>query len=543
MGLVGNHLGVLYLAVAAAVFFKPDYAVWGSRIATVILLFTAITVSKVVYQLFLYARFFTPLKHFPTPSNRHWLRGNAPSVLVDTPHAQMKEWAKNVPNDGIIRYYIVGNMERLTVTNPTALSEILVSKAYDFAKPLVIRQALARVLGNGVLIAEGDVHKFQRKNLKPAFAYRHVKDLYPVFWGKGAEMARRIRKELQDRKSPEDNTIQVRNWASRSSLDIIGLAGMGQDFDSLRDPENTLSRSYEMIFATPGLGTKAMFMLGILLGDATWLAKLPTKRNKLIDAGCRNIRDATRRMIDDQKRKMQDPTAEARVDIISVAMRSGTFDDETLIDQLMTFLGAGHETTAAAVQWAIYALCKNPAVQTRLRAEVRANLPPINLDAPTPIDAGTVDSLPYLNAVCNEVLRFHPSVPNTVRVALKDTTLLGKPVPKGTQVVIAPELINHMPDFWGEDGGQFNPDRFMAPGMANTGGASSNYAFLSFLHGPRSCIGQGFAKAELACLLAALVGSFEFELRDPAAPLEVREGATIAPRDGVLARFTPLDGW
>ncbi|RHZ55811.1 cytochrome P450 monooxygenase sphH [Aspergillus thermomutatus] len=543
MGLISDHLGVLYLGVAAGVYFMPEHAIYGSRIATVAVLFTVITISKLIYQLFLYPQFFTPLKHFPVPSNRHWLTGNAGSVLVDTPHARMKEWAKTIPNDGIIRYYIVGNMERLTITSPAVLSEILVSKAYDFAKPLVIQQALGRVLGNGILIAEGEEHKFQRKNLKPAFAYRHIKDLYPVFWSKGTEMVRLIRKDLQNRKETEDHTVQVRNWASRSSLDIIGLAGMGRDFDSLRDPENSLSQSYEMIFATPGLGTKFLFILGMLLGDTKWLAKLPTKRNRLIDAGCRNIREATRQMIREQRVKMEDPSADLQVDIISVAMRSGNFDDENLVDQLMTFLGAGHETTAGALQWAMYALCKHPEVQTRLREEVRANLPPINVENPGAIDAATIDSLEYLHAVCNEVIRFHPSVPNTVRVALKETTLMGKPIPKGTLVVISPELVNHLPQLWGPDAEQFNPDRWMGPGMANTGGATKNYAFLSFLHGPRSCIGQGFAKAELACLLAAVVGSFEFELKYPNAPLEVREGATIVPKDGVFAKFTPLEGW
>jgi hypothetical protein len=75
----------------------------------------------------------------------------------------MKEWAKTIPNDGILRYYIVGNMERLTITSPAVLSEILVSKAYDFAKPLVIQQTLRRVLGSGILIAEGEEHKVRKK--------------------------------------------------------------------------------------------------------------------------------------------------------------------------------------------------------------------------------------------------------------------------------------------------------------------------------------------------------------------------------------------
>ncbi|DAA74761.1 TPA_exp: putative Cytochrome P450 monooxygenase [Trichophyton benhamiae CBS 112371] len=455
----------------------------------------------------------------------------------------MKVWARDIPNEGIIRYYIAGNLERITVTSPKVLSEVLVSKAYDFAKPLVIQQGLGRLLGNGILLAEGDEHKFQRKNLMPAFAYRHIKNLYPVFWSKSIEMVRLIRKELKGRKPTEDNTIEVKNWAGRSSLDIIGLAGIGRDFDSLRDPENSLSRSYEMIFTAPDVMTKALFMLGMLLGDTKWLAKLPTRRNKTIDTGRSNIRKAARQMIEEHKAKMQDPDVEIGVDIISVAMQSGNFDDENLVDQLMTFLGAGHETTAAALQWAIYSLCKQPEVQTRLREEVRANLPPINVGNPGPIDAAAVDNLQYLNAVCNEVIRFRPSIPNTVRVALKDTTLMGNPIPKNTQIVISPELINHMSEFWGPDAGQFNPDRFMGPGKANKGGATSNYAFLSFLHGPRSCIGQGFAKSELACLLAAVVGSFEFELKYPNAKLEVREQATISPRDGVLAKFTPLEGW
>ncbi|EFQ96998.1 CTP synthase [Nannizzia gypsea CBS 118893] len=543
MGRINNSFGVIYLGVLASVYFKPEYTMYGSRGATITIIAIVVILSKLVYQLFLYPRFFTPLKCFPTPLNRHWLTGNTTSLLVDTPHAEMKEWVRVIPNDGIIRYYIVGNLERIVITSPKVLSEILVSRAYDFAKPLVIQQGLGRLLGNGILLAEGDEHKFQRKNLMPAFAYRHIKNLYPLFWSKSIEMVRLLRRDLKSRKPTEDNTIEVRNWAGRSSLDIIGLAGIGQDFDSLHDPENSLSRSYKMIFTAPDILTKALFILGMLLGDMKWIARLPTRRNKIINTGRRNIRDAAREMIRERKVKMEDPSAEIGVDIISVAMQSGNFDDESLVDQLMTFLGAGHETTSAAFQWAIYSLCKHPEVQTRLREEVRANLPPINVGHPGRIDAAAVDNLRYLNAVCNEVIRFHPSIPNTVRVALKDTTLIGKPIPKNTQIVISPELINHMSEFWGPDADQFNPDRFMGSGKANTGGATSNYAFLSFLHGPRSCIGQGFAKAELACLLATVVGSFEFTLKYPDSKLEVQEQATISPKDGVLAKFTLLEGW
>lgn len=79
--------------------------------------------------------------------------------MIDTPHELIKEWASTIPNDGLLRYYIVGQLERLIVTNPKALSEVLNSKVYDFAKPTIAQQNLRRVVGDGVLLAEGDDHK------------------------------------------------------------------------------------------------------------------------------------------------------------------------------------------------------------------------------------------------------------------------------------------------------------------------------------------------------------------------------------------------
>ncbi|EZF68425.1 hypothetical protein H105_08946 [Trichophyton soudanense CBS 452.61] len=415
--IIDDIFSIIYLGVAAGVYFKPEYAMCGSRVAAITILSTIIILSKLFYQLFLYPRFFTPLKCFPTPSvsNHFYLTSYLVSLFFDTPHAEMKVWARDIPNEGIIRYYIAGNLEGITVTSPKLLSEILKMTAYCLRLCIPsYKESLSCVL-----VQEYRNGEIDSKGTKRSKTYRR-------------------------------HTIEVRNWAGRSSLDIIGLVGIGRDFDSLRKPENDLSRSYGMIFTAPDVMTKALFMLGMLLGDTKWLAKLPTRRNKTIDTGRNNIRNAARQMIEERKAKMKDPNGEIGVDIISVAMQSGNFDNENLVDQLMTFLGAGHETTAAARQWAIYSLCKHPEVQTRLREEVRAYLPPINVGNPGTIDAAAVGNLQYLNVVCNEVIRFRPSIPNTVRVALKDTTLMGKPIPKNTQIVILPELINHMPEFWGQ---------------------------------------------------------------------------------------------
>ncbi|KAJ5776303.1 uncharacterized protein N7511_001314 [Penicillium nucicola] len=541
MTTVNDGLNIALIGMATGLYLRPEYAIFGSQIATGAILLVIITALKLTYRLGFYPEYFSPLKHIHSPPNRHWLKGNTSSYFLEAPFEHMREWVKKLPNDDLIRFYVVGNLERLFLTSPKSLGELLVTKNYDFEKPEMIRESLRRITGDGVLLAEGDEHKTQRKNLMPAFAYRHIKNLYPVFWAKSIEMVKMIEQDLNARPSTSDNVVQVSNWASRATLDIIGIAGMDHDFDSLQDPDNTLNKSYRQIMLTPPTWLRLVFVFSFLIGYPGLSRRFPSNWNTEIMKSGEVIRSVARQMIRQKKAKMEDPAAETGIDIVSVALSSGTFDEENLVDQCMTFLGAGHETTASALQWAVYALCKNPEMQTRLREEVRANLP--SLSDETPITAAQIDNLPYLNAVCNEVLRFHPSVPATIRMSVRDTSICGKNIPKGTLFSISPQIVNRMEEFWGPDADEFNPDRFMGPGKANTGGAVSNYAFLTFLHGPRSCIGQGFAKAELACLLAATVGRFQMELKNPDAKLELRQAATVSPKDGVLAKFTLLEGW
>ncbi|KAE8151190.1 cytochrome P450 [Aspergillus avenaceus] len=502
------------------------------------------TLLKFFYNMALYPDFFTPLKSIPAPNKRSWVTGNSDTIFLEAPYEIMRKWLDTVPNDGMIRYYISINLERILPVGPKALSELLVQKAYEFPKPGFIRAALRRLAGgHGLLLVEGDDHKKQRKNLLPAFSYRHVKELYPVFWTKSVEMVKGIEDELRDRVNPEDKVIQMGNWASRAALDIVGLAGMDHDFQSLRDPENELTRTYKNILAEPPLYWKIILLMALLFGDPAFVHDLPLGRNKSAQESSDIIRDVARQMIRQKRTKLENGTPTKDVDIVSVALQSGNFTEEELVDQMMTFLGAGHETTSTALQWCVYVLCNHPDVQTRLREEVRTNLPSISTENPEPLCAATLDSLPYLNAFCNEVLRFHPSVPATIRAASRDTTICGQYVPKGTLFLVCPELINKSKELWGPDADKFDPERWLGPGRANNGGANSNFANLTFLQGPRSCIGQGFAKAELACLVATVVGKFHMQLEDPDAPLVVRESATVCPKDGVLARMTPLEGW
>ncbi|KAI4152262.1 MAG: hypothetical protein LQ340_003009, partial [Diploschistes diacapsis] len=444
---------------------------------------------------------------------------------VGIPH---RNWINSVPNDGLIRYTHIFNRERVLLASPKALSEVLVTKSYEFQKPADARYTLGRLLGFGVLLAEGDEHRQQRKNLMPAFKYHHIRDLYSVFWEKSSEMVDAVVAEIAGKNASNIDTnskgtiTDMGNWLSRCTLDIIGIAGMGFNFNAIHDPNNELNQIYRRVFGGGNsFGARSLFVLSQIL-PLGLLTRLPLQRNRDITSAAQRIRSVSRSLITEKQAKMRNSTANAGPtgdkDILSVALSSGGFSVENLVDQTMTFLAAGHETTATATSWALLELAQRPALQARLRAEIRAQLPPPRKPdghAGAPMTADLMDRcVPLLHAVCNEVLRFHAPVPITRRVAVHDTTVLGQRIPKGTSVFVVPWAVNFSTEQWGADAGEFKPERWLGEGKANSGGAESNFSNLTFLHGPRSCIGMGFARAEFACLLAAVVGRLELGLTE-----------------------------
>lgn len=425
-------------------------------------------------------------------------------------------------------------------------------------KPYEFSVGIGRLLGIGVLLAEGDEHKFQRKNLMPAFAFRHVKSLFPIFWSKSVEVTFAIDDEIKntagappseaainagvsrDVKLDSDQAIiSVGQWFNRATLDIIGLAGMGQDFNAIADPTGDLYQAYVRTFR-PSREATILQILSIFIHHAI-IRRLPFKHNKEVNKSVKVVRDTCRDLIIKKKKRLADGLA-ADTDILSVALESGAFTNDQLTDQLMTFLAAGHDTTATAMIWAIYLLSQHPAMQTRLRAEVRARLP--SPDSGASITAADIERLPYLNAVCAEVLRHHSPVPLTLREANVDTTIQGVHIPKGTMLYLVAWATNRDPKLWGADVDVFDPERWLRDA---SGGAETNYAFLTFLHGPRSCIGEKFARGEFACLVATFVGRFEFELADPTmvdeTTIPIRKGATSKPENGLWMKTRKVEGW
>jgi cytochrome P450 len=486
-----------------------------------------------LYYWMIYPRFVSPLRHIPGPKGGSLFMGQFFENFKNAPGKQLQTWLKEVPNDGVIRYLDIFNSERILPVTPAALSDVLVTRNYDFEKPAPLRKGISRILGLGLFLAEGEEHKRQRKTMMPAFNFRHVKNLYSTFWVMSRSFVNEINKHIQKTDFDSSKGIEVNEWASRATLDIIGVAGMGQNFGSLQDETNPLNVTYRKLFKPSRVGQ----FIGILNTFLPpWVIRnLPIQRNDDI----KNASDTIKRTCFDliQKKKIAMANGKAEKDILSVALESGGFSDEDLVNQMMTFLAAGHETTASALTWAIYMLCKHPDMQSKLREEVLTRLGP-HLAADIPITSDLIDNSPYLQAFCQEVFRLYPPVSLTIRQAVVDTCIANIPIPKGTTIILAPWAINTSTALWGEDAQEFRPERWLE---SPSGGAESNFSFLTFLHGPRSCIGQRFAVAEFACLLAWWVGAFETKLAKEGEEVEIRGGITMKPKDGLWVRLKSVD--
>lgn len=497
-----------------------------------------------IYTVVIYPRYVSPLRHLPQPRDNAFFMGQWSKIVKEPSGIPMRQWINEIPNDGLIRYRHMFNRDRVLVTSPKALGEVLVTKSYDFIKPDFVSTGIGRILGIGVLFAEGDEHKKQRKALTPAFSFRHIKQLYPIFWNKSVEMTDGITSESLATEKPAADlssapAIEIGEWASRATLDIIGVAGLGQDFNSIADPNTELNRVYRSIFQ-PSRAGQILGLLQLFI-PAFIVQNLPLKRNDDVHAASRVARETSRRLIEEKKRSLA-AKKELPPDIISTALESGGFSDENLVDNMMTFLAAGHETTSSALTWALYLLCKSPGTQEKLREEVRRHIPD---PSSRTITNDIIDNMPYLHAVCNETLRLYAPVPLTLRDTAVPTTIVGQYIPPGTKIILSPWAVNYSKELWGEDAEEFKPDRWLAPGQANAGGATSNYAFLTFLHGPRGCIGERFAKAELAALLGAFVGKFEFEMKNPKEleRINIKGGVTARPKDGLWLKVREVGGW
>jgi cytochrome P450 len=213
---------------------------------------------------------------------------------------------------------------------------------------------------------------------------------------------------------------------------------------------------------------------------------------------------------------------------------------EEVVAQMKVLLLAGYETTSISLTWTLMELSQHPDVQTRLREELLAF-------GSDPTYDQFKANLPYLDAVVHEILRLHPPLGESTRIAAADDVIpLSEPVhtdsgemtdsisiAKGTLITISGASINRSLAIWGPDAKEFKPDRWLSKdGISGKAKEVQGHRhLLTFVDGPRTCLGKEFALTEIKAVLSVLVKNFVFEMRDgPDTPVEVVRGILPRPR-------------
>jgi len=239
------------------------------------------------------------------------------------------EVAESTPNDGII--ILQGQWTSLLLTKPGPLADVLVHHPYDFAKFEYVRDFLRPVLGDGLVVVEGDQHKFLRKNAQPAFKFSHIKELYPVMWKKAVAFSR----VLEGKKGTQ---VEMNGWASKVTLDIIGIAAFGRDFHVLKNHDNALIKNYDRLMK-PGKAKFLLFMISTSL-PRRLVKMLPWDMAQMFEETTANIRAICQDLVR-EKTEAITTKADDHFDILSLLIKSNNFSESELIDQLLTFLAAG----------------------------------------------------------------------------------------------------------------------------------------------------------------------------------------------------------
>lgn len=511
----------------------------------------------ILYYSYIFPFYISPLRHIPTVRGFP-LWGQFFTIITTEVGVPARKWHEEL--GPMVRYFFPFGAERLSIADDDALKHATVRNPYNYPKPERARKWMMPILGEGVLLAEGHAHVVQRKALTPAFSITSIRSLMPIFWAKSLHMARLWETELVN-EGGSSKCFEVLEWLNRTTLDIIGRAGLGTDIDSLDNPDTPLREAYRRCF---DFDLSARVING-LAAFTPLIRLLPSRANRDIQNSRRIILSRASQIIKEKQAEAMAKKESKTKDIIGLIVRDNmsasaadSLTVDTMRNQVMTFLGAGHDTTATSVAWTLMLLAKHPEIQEKLRKEIRSHLPFLfnakQRDDPTSLEKADVDLLPYLDDVCRESLRFIPSIPMTVRRTNEDDHLAGYFIPAGTTVYIMANAINRLPMYWGPTANQFDPERWhKLPDTYTTN------AFMTFLQGkhchsllvlqmltistgPRGCVGRKFAEVEMKAILCSLLSKFHFEMdKSVEDPEELKMWRLVLrPRDGVSLKVTPL---
>jgi cytochrome P450 len=392
--------------------------------------------------------------------------------------------------------------DRFLLSHPDLIEQLLVIQQTKFNKSTISKEATQRLLGQGLLISEGDFWRRQRRLAQPAFHRARINEY-------GATMV-----ELAQAHAREWRSGEIRDMAHEMTATTFDIAVRTLFGTTLPDEAKQVGRAMTFLMR---------YSLGRARSPVTIPAAWPTPRNRRASREYEFLDSLVYRII--AERKAQGNTVQ-HTDLLALLMSAMDEDGSQMTprqlrDETMTLFLAGHETTALTLSWAWYLLSQNPAAEARLHEELSGVL------GGRPPEVADLERLPYLQAVVNEVLRLYPPAYVLARTSIAPSSFGGYDFPAGSTILVSQWVVHRDSRFY-DDPDAFRPERWL-DGLASRLPAG---AYFPFGDGPRRCIGQGFALLESALVIGTIAQKFQFRLV-PGHPIVPEPLVTLRPRHGI----------
>jgi cytochrome P450 len=389
------------------------------------------------------------------------------------------------------------------INDPEAVRRVLLDNVENYPKPAPLRRIFPLIV-DGLFGSEGAAWRSQRRLMAPVFTPAAVQDFLPIFTAVAKDTA-------QTWESQGPGVVDVAAASTRATFDVISRALFSAEPDLAGD-----EAAEHVAAMLANLGE-----VGILayLGVSQFS---PTRRAR---AGRRGTAYLTARITAFIERRQADPSPPS--DFMTRLIDAFAADHppkaaaRLALSNAVTFLVAGHETTANALAWTLYLLSEQPQVQTWAAQEAREAL--AEGGGPEEI----LGRLVYLRWVLEEALRLYPPAPRIDRQALADDRLGDLQVKKGDYIGVWPWVLHRHAALW-DNPDAFDPERFAPEAKA----AQHRFQYIPFGAGPRICIGAQFATAEGLLILAEWLSRFEFA-PVPGHKVEVQSDIALRPKGGL----------
>jgi cytochrome P450 len=415
---------------------------------------------------------------------------------------------------GDVVRFVVGPPGRRVVLHalfdPEDVRQVLAG-SHGHTKNTPFYREIAATLGDGLLTSDGTDWQRQRRLLQPLFTRQRIA-------GDAAAMADETTRLLQELKvtAAMGGPVDLHQQMMRYTMRVIGRLLFGTDIDRAIG---------EVDAAFPVLNQRIRQRA---LSAIRWPGSWPTPANRRAAAARRRLDQVVDQIIANRRAGPATGGDDLVARLLAARDPEGgdRLDDAEVADQVRLFLLAGHETTATALTFTLHLLGHHPAVQQRIRAEVRRVLAD---RVPTAADAA---SLAYTTRVLKEAMRLYPPAYSIARRTSTAERIGGYQLPAGSVVIISPWAIHRHPRHWAQPE-VFDPDRFTPDREA----ARHRYAYLPFAAGPRACIGGHFAMLEAVIATAMIIRAHH--LRTPPGPVPLATGITLRPAAPVPCTLLP----